>query len=50
MDKMIPTLVGKQNIQENNSSNVLFLLLIHVLNLSIILNGPLKYTRALDIP
>ena len=42
MDNIIPILVGKQNIQENNSSKVSCLLEIHTLNLSINLNGPLK--------
>lgn len=42
MDNIIPILVGKQNIQENNSSKVSCLLEIHTLNLSINPNGPLK--------
>lgn len=48
-DSMIPMFVGRQNMQDSNSSNV-FDFDINSLNLEIILKGPSKYTKALDIP
>ena len=45
----MPIFVGKQNMQENNSLNVSCLLDIQFLNLSITLNGPLKYTNIFDM-
>lgn len=50
MDNMIPMFVGRQNMHENNSLNVSCLLDIQSLNFPIMLNGPLKYTNATDIP